>query len=103
MPIAAAATGKPANPIATTQSGENTTPPMLAPLYAMESAAGRRRTNHGETTALIAAAPIAAQPTPLNSAAAKSCHGSDATAHAKTPVPMESAPAFVTAAMPKRR
>ena len=31
-PIAAAASGKPAIPIAATQRGEKTTPPMLAPL-----------------------------------------------------------------------
>jgi hypothetical protein len=32
IPIAAAAMGKPKNPIAATHNGENTTPPTLAPL-----------------------------------------------------------------------
>ena len=31
-PTSAAASGKPSAPMAKTQSGENTTPPMLAPL-----------------------------------------------------------------------
>src|SRR5271163_1779284 len=65
MPIAAAASGNPCTLMPATQSGEKTTPPMLAPLYAMDSAAGRVRTNHGETIALTAVAPIAAQPAPL--------------------------------------
>ena len=62
-PIAAAAAGNPSMLIAPTQSGEKTTPPTLAPLYAIESAAGLRE-NQGETITLTAAAPIAAQPAP---------------------------------------
>src|SRR6516225_4492128 len=57
VPIAVAAIGKPSELIAATQSGEKTMPPRLAPLYAMESAAGRLRANQGETIVLTAAAP----------------------------------------------
>ena len=79
-PIAAAATGKPSRPMLATQSREKTTPPMLAPLSAMDSAAGRVRTNHGATKAFTAAPPIAAQPALLNSVATKSCQGTAALA-----------------------
>src|SRR5438874_2292796 len=99
-PMAAAAAGNPNSAIAITQSGEKTTPPMLAPLYAIESAAGRARTNQGETIALTAAPPVAAQPAPLNKVAAKSCQGAAATAQPSTPRPVASAAALVTVAMP---
>ena len=69
----------------------------------MLSAAGRRRTNQGDTIALIAAAPVAAQPKPLNSVAAKSCHGSRAIAHPRIPSTAATAPARVSATNPKRR
>jgi len=88
--------------IAPTQSGEKTTPPTLAPLYAIESAAGLRE-NQGETITLTAAAPIAAQPAPLSSVAIKSCQGAVALAQAKTPTANRTAPALVTSATPKRR
>ena len=68
----------------------------------MDSAAGRVRMNQGETIWLTAAAPMAAQPVPLRTVAARSCQGSCATAQAMTPVPSASAPALVTADTPKR-
>src|SRR5215468_5045490 len=98
-----AADGNPSNPMAATQSGEKTTPPMLDPLYADASAAGRLRTNHGATIALTAAAPMVTQPPPLNSVATKSCHGSCASAQPVTPIASVSEPALVTRAKPKRR
>lgn len=49
--IAAAAIENPSVPIAFTQSGEKITPPTLPPLYAIARAAGRVRTNQGETIA----------------------------------------------------
>jgi hypothetical protein len=101
-PIAAAVSGKPSTLMPATQSGEKTTPPMLAPLYAMDSAAGRVRTNHGETTALTGAAPIAAQPAPLKSVATKSCQGAVALAQPRMPTAKEIAPAFVATGTPKR-
>src|SRR5208282_5459289 len=48
--IAAAAIENPSVPIAFTQSGEKITPPTLPPLYAIARAAGRVRTNQGETS-----------------------------------------------------
>src|SRR5471032_2732675 len=68
----------------------------------MASAAGRARTNQGETIALSAAALIVPHPAPLRVAAAKSCHGNAAVAQPMTPVPINSAPIFVTIAAPKR-
>ena len=97
-----AAQGKPSSPIAATQSGEKTTPPMLDPLYADASAAGRLRTNHGATIALTAAAPMVTQPPPLNSVAIKSCHRSCASAQPATPIASASEPALVTRTRPKR-
>ena len=88
---------------ATLPSGEKTTPPMLAPLYAVASAAGRRRTNQGETISLTATPPIAAQPAPLGNVAAKSCHGAAASDQPMTPSASISAPALVTVARPSRR
>ena len=85
IPIAAAAVGNPSAPIAITHSGEKMTPPMLPPLYAIASAAGRVRTNQGETSILMAAALIAPQPAPLSKVDAKSCQGAAATAQPKTP------------------
>ena len=64
----------------------------------MASAAGRVRTNQGDTMALMAAAPMAAQPAPLKIVAAKSCHGDVAAAQPRTPIASDSAPALVTAA-----
>lgn len=90
-------------PINATHSGEKITPPMLAPLNAMPSAAGRRRSNHGETIALIAAPLVNAQPAPLNGVAKKSCHGSHANPHPTSPMAVRTAPARVTRATPKRR
>ena len=69
----------------------------------MASAAGRERTNHGETMALMAAALMAPQPAPLSAVATNSCHGSVAVAQPRMPTARESAPAFVTADAPKRR
>jgi hypothetical protein len=102
-PMIPAAAGKPAQPISTTQSGESTTPPMLAPLKAVPSAAGRCRANHGATIALIAAAPVAAQPAPDSSVAANNCQGCSASAQPSTPAAALTAPARVTATRPKRR
>ena len=102
-PIATAAFENPSEPIAATQSGEKITPPMLPPLYAMPSAAGRVCTNHGETIAFTAAALIAPQPVPLSTLATKSCQGVIAVAQPKTPAAKQSAPAFVTFAAPNRR
>src|SRR4051812_173389 len=53
-PTTAAAAGNPIAAIANTQSGEKISPAKLAPLYAVPSAAGRVRTNQGETTAFTA-------------------------------------------------
>ncbi len=69
----------------------------------MASAAGRRRSNHGETMALTAAALMALQPAPLKSAAANSCQGAAAIDQANTPSPRHSAAARVAPAMPSRR
>ncbi len=69
----------------------------------MASAAGRRRENHGAMMALTAAAPIATQPAPLKSVAAKSCQGCAATAQPQIPSASAMAPALVTAGRPKRR
>src|SRR5262245_786602 len=69
----------------------------------MERAAGRARTNHGDTIALTAAPPIPAQPAPLSSVAANSHAGALATAQPKTPRLKHSAAALVTVAMPKAR
>src|ERR1700722_1702991 len=69
----------------------------------MLSAEGRRRTNQGDTMALIAAAPVAAQPKPVNSVAAKSCHGSRASAQPRKPSAAATDAARVTATKPKRR
>src|SRR6185503_13073448 len=82
---------------------ERITPPMLAPLYASPSAAGRARTNQGETIALIAAALIPPQPSPLGRAAAKRCHGSAATDHPKAPAARQSAAVLVTTPAPRCR
>jgi hypothetical protein len=68
----------------------------------MANAAGRVRTNHGETIALMAAAPIAAQPAPLSSVAPKSCQGSTARAQPAMPAASDSTPSLVTAGTPKR-
>src|SRR6516162_560015 len=102
IPIAAAAIGKPNRAMPPAQSGEKTTPPMLAPLYAMESAAGQVRTNQGEIMALTAAPPIAAQPAPLSSVTTKSCQGAAAHAQPKTPTAKSTAPTLVVLGMPKR-
>lgn len=101
-PIVAAASGKPSTLMPATQSGEKTTPPMLAPLYAMDSAARRVRTNHGETIALTGAAPIAAQPASLKSVETKSCQGAVALDQPRMPTAKEIAPAFVATGTPKR-
>src|SRR5437868_179214 len=69
----------------------------------MASAAGRARTNHGETRALSAAALMVPQPAPLRVAAIKSCHGETAVAQPTTPAPISNAPIFVTIAAPRRR
>ena len=53
--------------------------------------------------ALIAAAPVAAQPKALSGVAAKSCHGSRADAQPSTPRAAAAPPARVTATSPKRR
>src|ERR1700752_2241446 len=103
MPIAAAAAGKPTKPIVTTQSGEKISPARLAPLYAVPSATGRVRTNHGDTAALTATPLVAAQPMPLTTVAAKSCHGAVATAHPATPADSRIAATVVIAGRPKRR
>jgi hypothetical protein len=76
---------------------------MLPPLYAIASAAGRVRTNQGETIALSAAALIAPQPAPLSAVATNSCQGDTAVAQPRTPSARQSAPAFVTVGTPKRR
>src|SRR5258707_15632132 len=97
-PFAAAAEGNPTRPMAAAQSGEKITPPILPPLYAIASAAGRSLMNHGATIALIAATPIVIQPAPLRSVAAKSCQGTAAMDQPYTPSARSTAPAFVTAA-----
>ena len=85
----AAASGKPKQEIAATESGEKITPPMLAPLYAVASAAGRLRINQGETIAFTAAADIATQPAARQCVATKSCHGSAASAQPMIPTPRQ--------------
>ena len=57
---------------------------------------GRARTNQGETTALTATPPIAAQPAPLTSVAANSCHGAAAIAQPQTPADKRTAATMVT-------
>ena len=69
----------------------------------MASAAGRERTNQGETMALSAAALIAPQPAPLSALTANSCQGAVTVAQPTIPAASDSAPAFVTVAAPKRR
>jgi hypothetical protein len=69
----------------------------------MANAAGRERTNQGETMALRAAALIAPQPTPLRTLTANSCQGSVTVAQPRIPAASDNAPALVTAAAPKRR
>ncbi len=89
--------------MAKTHSGEKTTPPMLAPLYAMPSAAGRIRTNQGETMPLIAAALVAPHPAPVSRLAAKNCHGAALTAQPTRPPARHSAAILVARAVPRRR
>src|SRR5262245_57786724 len=101
-PSTAAVEGNPRAPIAMAHNGENRTPPMLAPLYAIASAAGRARTNQGDTSALIAEALVAPQPAPLKTAATKSCHGADAKPQPRTPRVRDEIPALVTVAAPNR-
>ncbi len=103
MPISAAAVGNPSSAMAATQSGEKMMPPTLPPLYAMPSAAGRERTNQGETIALTAAALIAHQPAPLSKAATKSCHGAAATAQPKVPSASDRTAALVMTGTPNQR
>src|ERR1700680_3969423 len=69
----------------------------------MASAAGRWRTNQGETMALRAAALIEPQPAPLSALTTNSCQGAVTVAHPTVPVARQSAPTFVTAAAPKQR
>src|SRR5947199_10493469 len=102
-PMIAAAVGKPSSEIAATQSGEKINPAKLAPLYAVPSAAGRARTNQGDTTALIATPPIAAQPAPLTRVAANSCHGVAASAQPTMPTESKLAATVVTAGDPNGR
>src|SRR5262245_34836585 len=94
---------KPRRSMATTHNGENTTPPMLAPLYAVASAMGRLRSNQGDRIALMAAALMDTQPAPLRSVAANRCHGSCAHAQPHTPNTAAIVPALVMAGTPKRR
>jgi len=101
-PTNSAAGANPNAAIKATHSGENTTPPMLAPLYAVASAAGRVRTNHGAITALTATAPIVTQPPPLSSAAAISCHGRSHSAQPSTPSVVTTAPVHAVAPTPNR-
>ena len=75
-------------------------PPTLAPLNAIESAAGRFAANQGDTIALIAAAPSDTQPAPLNIVARKSCQGSRAAAQPTTPTERIAAPPIVVAGRP---
>ena len=96
-PIPSAARGKPAWAIRKTHKGENSTPPRLAPLYAMLSAAGRRRANHGAISALTAAGPSATQPPPLTSAAPYNCQGACASDQPHTPSASSTAPVAVVA------
>src|SRR5262245_55613222 len=100
--IVAAALANPSMLIVATHNGEKITPPMLPPLYAVMSAAGRLHTNHGDTMLLRATGPIAAQPTPLSNAAKNNCHGALATAQPKVPSAREIAPDLVTIDSPKR-
>ena len=102
-PIPSAARGKPAWAIRKTHKGENSTPPRLAPLYAMLSAAGRRRANHGAISALTAAGPSATQPLPLTSAAPYNCQGACASDQPHTPSASSTAPVAVVAGTPTRR
>src|SRR2546423_5527542 len=102
-PTTAAAAGNPINAIANTHSGEKIRPAKLAPLYAVPSATGRVRTNHGDTTAFTTTPPIAAQPAPLTKVAAKSCHGSRAIAQPQMPIASKAAAVTVTEGRPKRR
>ena len=53
----------------------NSTPPKLAPLKAMDSAAPRRRSNQGATMALIATPLVSAQPSAVSNAAGTICQG----------------------------
>ncbi len=61
------------------------------------------RSYQGAITALTATAPIATQPAPLASAAAKSCHGAAAVAHPMTPTAAMQDPATIVAGTPNRR
>ena len=102
-PTSAAAAPTPSVLINAAHSGVKTTPPMLAPLSAWLSAAGRRRSNHGDTMALIAAPLVAAHPAPVAAAATNSCHGAKAKPQPHSPNAVASTPKRVTAAIPNRR
>ena len=71
-------------------------------MYAVLSAAGRARTNHGAMMAFTVTPLIAAQPAPLTIAAAKSCQGLSATAQPNTPALSATAASRTMAGMPKR-
>lgn len=94
---------RPSRAISSAHSGANSTPPTLAPLKAIESAAGRFLSNHGATIALIAAPLVSAQPAPLGNAARNSSHGDGDRAHATTPAQASTPPMRVASASPKRR
>ena len=99
-------TEAPANPqaaISAAQNGVNSTPPKLAPLKAMDSAAPRRRSNQGATMALIATPLVSAQPSAVSSAAGTICQGAVAWPQARAPAAQASSPARVTATSPNRR
>ena len=101
-PTSSAACTKPKPAINATQSGENTSPPTLAPLYAFASAIGRCRTYQGAITALMTAPPSSTQPAPLAKAATNNCQGTSASDHPSTPSAATAAPPVVLATMPNR-
>src|ERR1700726_3162453 len=103
MPTRIAVGQNPSLEISTAQSGVNSRPPTLDPLNAIASAAGRRRSNHGDTMAGMAAPLVAAQPTALDAAATKSCQGSEAIDQPIVPPARPSAPIRVISVRPKRR
>src|SRR5690606_2851299 len=98
----AAAPGNPNPCINATHNGENTAPPILAPLYALANADGRCAAYQRATTALTATAPVIAHPAPLTNAATNNCHGCATVAQPNTPSAVHTAPNTMLGARPSR-
>ena len=99
-PIAAAVFENPSAPIASTQSGEKITPPMLPPLYTMPSGrAGAYKPGRDDRFDCSRAhlAPARA----VKHARNQELPGVVAVAQPNTPSVKQSAPAFVTLAIPQ--